>query len=402
MDGTHSRFEYDPGVIRHGRGCVQALGEELDRQSCERAVLVCGQTVGAIEAVIEPIREGLGDRLVGIFDETTPDKRLSTAIDGADRMTAVDADALVAVGGGSSLDVAKVISTVAASDTGREQLAAELSQTGTLAPPAGELPPIAAVPTTLAGADLSMLAGITVTPESGLAERPIKGGVSDRRLMPAALFYDAALVETTPRQILAGSAMNGFDKGIETLYAANATPVTDGTALRGLTLLREALPTLTGGPKSWATEQILEGTVLVQYGISRPDETTLSLIHAFGHGLRATAGIQQGVAHAIIAPHALTLLFEKVDGRRELLARALDIDTENLSETAIADTVVGEVETIRDGLGLPTQLRAVEGLARDELGTVARKTKDDSFMDNCPTGFDPTVEELTSALDAAW
>uniref|UniRef100_UPI000AF0170A iron-containing alcohol dehydrogenase n=1 Tax=Halarchaeum acidiphilum TaxID=489138 RepID=UPI000AF0170A len=47
---------------------------------------------------------------------------------------------------------------------------------------------------------------------------------------------------TTPDRVLCASAMNGFDKGIETLYARAATPVTDGTAARGLALLREALP----------------------------------------------------------------------------------------------------------------------------------------------------------------
>lgn len=402
MDSSHSRFEYDPGVISHGRGCVATVGDELDRVGCERALLVCGRTVGATDAVIDPLRAGLGDRLVGIFDETTPDKRLSTAIEGAERMETVDADALVAVGGGSSLDVAKVASIVAASDKDPEQLSAEVEETGTIDAPAGELPPVVAVPTTLAGAELSILAGITATPDAGLVEQPTTGGVSDRRLMPAAVYYDAALVETTPRKILTGSAMNGFNKGVETLYAATATPVTDATALRGLSILQQTLPTLTADPESWATEEMLRGIALVQYGISRPDETTLSLIHAFGHGLRATAGVQQGVAHAIIAPHALSVLFEQVDGRRQLLARAFDLDTEDRPEAAVADAVVEAVRTLRNKLALPTQLRALDGLDRDDLGAVARKTVDDSFMEYCPTGFEPTVEELERVLDDAW
>ena len=402
MDNTSFRFEYDPGVIRHGRGCVAALGDELARQGCSRALVVCGGTVGSTPAVMEPIREGLGDRLVGIFDETTPAKRLDTAIAGVERLRELDADSLVAVGGGSSLDVAKVMSVVSAAGGDRDGVVTEFAETGMILAPDGELPPVVAVPTTLAGADLSALAGITASPESGLVDEHRSGGVSDPRLMPAALFYDPALVETTPREILTASAMNGFDKGVETLYAANATPITDGTAMRGLSLLWDGLSTLTDEPASWATEEVLQGIICVQYGISRPEGTTLSLIHAYGHGLKATVEIQQGVAHGIVAPHALEYLFEQVDGRRELLARAFDIETGSLSKAEIGAAVVEEVEAVRDGLALPTQLRSVEGLDRDDLDTIAETTMADAFLDNCPPGFEPTVEGLKGVLEAAW
>jgi len=402
MDNTAFRFEYDPGVIRHGRGCVATLGDELAGQGCSRALVVCGQTVGSTPAVMDPIREGLGDRLVGIFDETTPAKRLDTAVSGVERMDELDADALVAVGGGSSLDVAKVMSVVAAAGADREAIGREFAETGTILAPDGELLPVLAVPTTLAGADLSALAGITASPDSGLVDEQRSGGVSDPGLMPAALWYDPALVETTPREILTASAMNGFDKGIETLYAANATPITDGTAMRGLNLLRDGLSTLTDDPASWATEEILQGLICVQYGISRPEGTTLSLIHAYGHGLKATVEIQQGVAHAIVAPHALEYLFEQVDGRRELLARAFDVETGSLSKAEIGAAVVEEIETVRDGLELPTRLRSIEGLEESDLDAIAETTKEDAFLDNCPPGFEPTVEGLTGVLEAAW
>lgn len=402
MDETGFRFEYRPGIIRHGRGCVADLSDELAALDCERALVVCGKTVGSTPEVIGPVTEGIGDRLAGVFDETTPDKRLSTAISAADRITELGADSLVAVGGGSSLDVAKGAAAVAASELDAETIAREFEATGALPVPDATLPPIAAIPTTLAGADLSMLAGITATPSSGLVDQPVGGGVGDLRLMPAALFYDGSLVETTPREILTGSAMNGFNKGIESLYAANRTPITDGTAVRGLSLLREGLPTLSGDPESWDTDAILRGIVLVQYGISRPDGTTLSLLHAFGHGLTANSDVQQGTAHAIITPHALEYLFDNVDGRRELLADAFDIETVDRCGEEVADRTVEEITAVRDSLSLPTRLRDVEGLSRDDLDAVAADTKDDSLIDNCPPELDPTTEELRGVLEAAW
>jgi alcohol dehydrogenase len=405
MTLTHDpfRFEYDPGVITYGRGCVADLAAALERHGPERALVVCGQTVGSTPEVIDPVTDGLGDRLAGVFDRTTSAKRLSTAFEGIDHVRECDADALVALGGGSSLDVAKVMSVAATSDRDREAIAAELAETGGISVPEGDLTPIVAVPTTLAGADLSILAGVTAAPDSGLVDEPVGGGVADPKLMPAALFYDPALFATTPRDVLAASAMNGFDKGIETLYARTATPVTDATASRGLELLADGLPTLAAEDSvEWDLPAILQGIVLVQYGISRPDGMTLSLIHAFGHGLTAHSEIQQGAAHAIVAPHALAELFEQVDGRRRLLAESLGVPTAGRSDGWIAQRVVESVATIRDDLELPTRLRDVSDIDRSTLDPIAETTAADSLVANIPEGFDASEARLREVLDAAW
>ncbi|WP_336326613.1 iron-containing alcohol dehydrogenase family protein [Halovenus sp. HT40] len=399
---TAYRFEYNPGIIRQGRNCVASLSDELAGLDCERAMVVCGQTVGSTDAVMDPITDGLGDRLAGVFDETTPKKRLDTVFDGARRVDELDVDALVAVGGGSSLDVAKGISAVAPAEADEDTIAEQFAAGGLLPVPDDDPLPVVAIPTTLAGADLSILGGITASPSSGLVEKPVGGGIMDPRLMPDVLCYDPALLETTPREILQASAMNGFDKGIESLYAANATPVTDAAAVRGLSLLWDALPTLSDERESWASSDILEGIVLVQYGISQPSGTTLSLIHAFGHGLTAHSDVQQGAAHAMVAPAALDYLFEHADGRRELLARAFDIDTDEYSREEVAAAIIEEVESVRDALGLPAQLRDVEDLAREDLDAVAETTMNDSLMGNCPPDLDPTVDELRGVLDSAW
>jgi len=399
MNEASTRFEYDPAVVRYGRGAVGDLDAELAEQGFERALVVCGSTVGATPAVMDPVREGLGDRLAGVFAETTPEKRLGTAAEGVDALREADADAIVSLGGGSSLDVAKVISTLAASDRSPADCGRELEATGSITVPEDGLVPIFAVPTTLAGADLTMVAGVTADPESGLVDSAASGGISGRGLMPAGVHYDPALFETTPRSILAASAMNGFDKAVETLYARSATPVTDATAMRALDRLAEGLGTFDREEiPTAAMDTAVEGILLAQYGISRPSGTTLSLIHAFGHALTRTYPVQQGAAHGVIAPHALEYLFEKADGRRDLLAEAFGV--EDADDPAAA--VVAAVADVRDALGLPTRLRDVDGPGREEFPEVARNTLDDAFMGNAPADLDPTVGDIEGVLDAAW
>ena len=397
--GGPFRFDYESPVLRFGTGTTRDLGDELAGSGLGDALVVTGSTVGSTPAVMDPVREGLGDRLAGVFDETTPEKRLATAFDAADRFAATGADAFVAVGGGSSIDVAKVASVLAASDEQKEAVFRAFDDTGTIPLPDGDLPPVVAVPTTLAGADVSQVAGITAGPESGFVDEASGGGVGDRRLMPAAVVADPELAATTPESVLAGSAMNGFDKGIETLYAANATPVTDATASRGLGLLADGLRDLgETGPTPETLEPVLEGLLLVQYGISRPDGSTLSLIHAFGHGLTRTGTLQQGVAHAVVAPHVLDYLFDEVDARRDLLADALGVaDTDNP-----AAAVVEEIGAVRDSLGLPSRLRGVDGPEPEDFPAVAEATVADSFVANAPPDLDFTVADAETILDAAW
>jgi alcohol dehydrogenase len=393
------RFEYDPATLRYAPDAVRSLGTELDEQGYDRALVVCGTTVGETPAVMDPVRDGLGDRLAGVFAETTPAKRLGTAYDGLERFCEADADCLVAVGGGSSLDVAKIISILAATDRDPAAVGTAFVDSGTIAVPEAGLPPIIAAPTTLAGADLSIVAGVTATPGTCPVAEPASGGVSDPKLMPAAACYDPELIATTPRSVLAASAMNGFDKGIETLYAANATPITDATASRGLGLLTEGLLAFgTGDDDPWVYQSITQGLMLVQYGISRADGTTLSLVHALGHGLTRTDDVQQGAAHGIIAPHALSYLFGQVDGRRSLLADALGVGGADNPATAVVDRVSEVVTT----LGLPTQLRDVAGPDRAEFPEVADAVLEDAFMTNVPSGLEPTREDIVGMLESAW
>jgi alcohol dehydrogenase class IV len=384
------RFAYNPPTIRCGPGSVAHLDTELARVDCTRPLVVCGQTVGERPAVLDPVRDGLGTRCAGVFAETTPAKRLATAVACAERMDECDADGIVALGSGSSIDVARVAGVVAASEHSPAALGDQLAATGTLSVP-DETVPIVAVPTTLAGASLSALAGVSATPDAGPVSAPAGGGVGAAQLMPAAAVYDPVLVAETPRDVLAGSAMNGLSKGIETLYASTRTPVTDATASRGLELLADSLPTLgpnrTADGESEASERdpnlggVVQGLVLVQYGASRPDGTTFSVLHALGHALRVHsrdrqtgAGVQLGRAHAAVAPAALSWLFEQVDGRRDLLARALGAET-----AAPARGVVERVRELRCALGLPERLRALAGLDRDVLEDVAT-TAADSFL----------------------
>ncbi|KTG08928.1 alcohol dehydrogenase [Haloprofundus marisrubri] len=403
-DSEHAfEFEFSPGKIVCESGAVDEIGAELERQGLDRALVVCGSTVGSTPEVIDPVRDGVGDRLAGVFAETTSEKYLRTAVKGAQVADEENVDALVALGGGSSLDVAKVIATLRSHDDSPENVAAEAIDSGELSVGENGTPtPIVAVPTTLAGADLSTVAGVTLA--MGPDDQQTGGGVADAALMPAALFYDFDLFATTPQSVLTASAMNGFDKGLEALYTSNSTPITDGTAMRGLRLLRSSLPTL-GGDDEEANERLAQavtGTVLVQYGVSTPGQYKLSLVHAFGHGFTRNYDVHQGEVHAVVAPHVLRYLFANVDARRDLLAEALGVRVEGRNDDELAAEIVDAVVEVRDGLGLPSRLRDLDEVHREAFDDVSETILNDSLMETVPSGLEPTKAEILAVLDAAW
>lgn len=397
LDTGPFTHDYRPGAIHFGRGCIASIESVLAECGIENAMIVCGHNVGANEALMGPIREGLGDRLAGTFDETTPEKSIETAIEGVERADRLDADALIGVGAGSSLDTATVMSILQARPHSLAELRGEIAESGTMALPddMDGLLPLVAVPTTFAGADLSTAAGTTATMDDGRVE---SAAVQHPALMPTALFYDPDLYETTPMGVLAGSAINGFDKAVETVYSSEANPITDATAVRSLRYLRTALPALRGAEDPRVIERAVLGIVLAQYGISRPGGSTINVVHAVGQGLRVEFGIQQGVAHAVAVPHVLRLLFEQVDGRRAVLAEGLvDGDPDDP-----ASAVLEAVTAVRDGLELPSRLRTVEGTDEARLGDAARRIHENPLLERAPPAFEPTVEDVESALRAAW
>ena len=396
------RFPYDPPTVRYARDAVDDLAGELARLECSRALVVAGETTGTSDAVGGRVESGLGDRRVDTFAGTTTDKRIATAHEVATLADDLAADVFVAVGGGSSLDIAKVAATLRETGQSLDEARAALRE-GRLALPGGADPtPIVAVPTTLAGAEVSVVAGITDAPDEpgGMV---VRGGVFDPRLMPETVVYDPSLFETTPHRVLCASAMNGFDKGLETVYARNATPVTDATAMRGLSLLRRGLPELGAGTEAWDDDVLYDcivGTMLVQYGCSRTDGTTLNIVHAYGHGVARGFAVQQGGAHAIVLPHALEHLFGEVDARRDLLAEAFDVTADTPGETA--EGIVAAVTEVRDALGLPTRLRDIEDMGREDLPAVAESVAGDGFVRNCPEGYVPDAEAILEVLERAW
>jgi len=372
--------DYQGCEIRYGRGRVAELGDALDERELGDALVVCGSNVGANEDLMDPIREGLGDRLAGVFDRTTPDKRVETAFDLLDRRAEVGADALVAVGGGSSLDIARQATLLDVDGRDLADLRADAEVRGGRA----RRPRTQDRPRAPRRRDSDDVRGrrrldrrLTGGARRGrLAHRPADDGqrrgrdARDRPRGPGAVRDDPAV----------GAGGLGHERRIETPYAADASPVSDATAVHGTRLLRDALPHVAGDRPDdpAATDRAVVGALLVQLG------RKISVIHAFGHGFARRYDVQQGTVHAVVAPHVLAYLFDEVDASRRALANGLGVATAGRDDAAIAEDVVSEVAAVRDSLPVPSRLRELDPVDEDDFPAIAEYIADDWSMEQAP------------------
>jgi alcohol dehydrogenase class IV len=390
---TPFEFDYRGSEIVYGRGAIGRLDDLLAERDLERALVVCGSHVGANDAVMGPVRQGLGDRLVGVFDETTPTKAVDTVYDGIDVVHDVEPDVLVGVGGGSSLDVARQMSAFESDGRPRSQFL-ELAREGRAeSPEAGDSRiPVVVAPSTFAGAGVSSGGSVLLLSS---ADSPTGQPIRTKgTTAPTAVLYDPDLFETTPAGPLARSAMNGFDKAIETVYARTATPLTDATAVHALRHFGDGLRSLGEDPD--AMDRAVLGVLLSQV------DRQLSIVHAFGHAFSARYPIQQGVVHAVVVPHVLRYVLEETDGYGELLAEGLGVDVRAGDPEALTAAVVSAVVEVRDSFDLPTRLRSLDPVERKDFPALAEFVLDDDVMALAPEGLDPTTDDLEAVLANAW
>jgi len=154
-DGRPFEHEYRGCDLHCGRGCIDRLDDYLAAEALERALIVCRSNVGVKNKLRTMVEAVMGDRLVGAFNATTPEKRAETAYEVIDEMDERDADVLVGVGGGNSLDIARQAIVFAADGRYLSDLREE-TRRGSIGRPESidDRTPVVVIPSRFAGANV--------------------------------------------------------------------------------------------------------------------------------------------------------------------------------------------------------------------------------------------------------
>jgi maleylacetate reductase len=260
-------FESLPSRVIFGAGSIDTLAGEVDRLGARRVVIV--GTRGRSE-LMQRVAILLGDRVAGAFDSAVV--HVPEAVATAARQYAIEnnADALVAVGGGSPIGVAKAIAMV--KDI-----------------------PIVAVPTTYSGSEMTPLWGIT--------EDGAKRTGRDPRVQPRVVIYDPELTLDLPPAVSASSGMNAIAHCVEALYAPDANPITSLMAEEGIRALAESLPVIVNSSHDVAARtRALYGAWLAGAALG---VVQMGLHHKLAHTLGGSFNLPHAETHAVLLPYTV-------------------------------------------------------------------------------------------------
>ncbi len=389
--GVPLRFDFlaNPRVV-FGWGRRAEAGR-LARTLGRRAFLVTGsntlQRQGVIDEIVATIREA-GVELVPLAVSSREPEvgDVDAAVGSLLAHEPQSGDFLIAIGGGSAIDLAKAVAAMATNRQGNS-VADYLEGVGKGLQIESPPLPMLAMPTTAGtGSEATKNAVISST------NPPYKKSLRSELMIPRVVLIDPELTVGLPPQVTAHTGMDAITQLIESYLSRRAQPIPQALALDGLARALPAIETAASdGNNRLAREAMayaayLSGMALANSGLG------------LAHGVAAALGIRRGVAHglacAVMLPAALRV---NKDVKRTEIARLWSlVDRQSrLTEADAAERFIQHIEAIARNIGIPTRLAAL-GVERSAIPALVKSSRGNS-MDGNPRGV--SDEELTTLLE---
>jgi maleylacetate reductase len=312
-----------PRVV-FGAGSLQHLEREMDLLSVKRALVL---STPEQKAQADDIAQRLGERAVGVHPKAVMHTPVESVQVGCDEAKRRDADVTIAVGGGSTVGLAKGI----ALETGL---------------------PILAIPTTYAGSEMTPILGITAD--------GIKKTQRDARMLPKTVIYDPALTLTLPAGLSATSAMNAIAHCVEALYAEAANPIISMMAQEGIRALAQGLPRVMKNLQDVdARGDMLYGAWLAGASLGA---VGMALHHKLCHTLGGSFNLPHAETHTVVLPHAVAYNTPAAESAMARVSKALHLEGPSRAACGLYD--------LAKSAGAPVALKDI-GMREEDLDRAA-------------------------------
>ena len=377
-----------PTRVVFGTGALQRLPAQVERLQMRKPLVVADQGIvksGLLARVLDVLKgSGIAH---GIFDRVNPDPTEEDAFDGVAAYRNQSCVGVIAVGGGSPLDTAKLIQLLT---THQPPLSRYDDATGGDRFVRDDLPPLIAIPTTAGtGSEVSRSAVAT------LKDTGRKTVIFSPHLMPKAAICDPELTVGMPRWLTAATGIDAFTHCLEA-YLANALhPLADAVAIDGIGRVGAALEiAVEKGTHLAARGQMMiaamEGAMAFQKG--------LGACHALAHALTPISRVHHGLANAIVLPAVLEFNRSACAARLAHVAVALG-DNSLTREEMLASNAIERIRGLLTRIGIPPRLRDA-GVREADLPLIAKKAFQDASHQTNPRQC--TEEDLLGIAKAAF
>ncbi len=341
-----------------GPGSSARLGEVIAGFGHTKLLIVTGAftaRLGMLKGLTDALTAG-GAQFV-VFDQITPDAPIPLVEQGIEFYREHGCDALVAFGGGSSMDAAKAIAMAIANPRPVRKLAGYLK--GRHTPPA-----IYAVPTTAGTGSEVTVAAVIADPE-----RQDKVVIVDPRLVPRMAALDPCLMTGLPPHITAATGIDALTHAVEAFVGNWATPYSDGMALAAVGMIFRHLRTCySDGQNLAAREQMALASTYAGLAFTRAN---VGYVHAIAHQFGGRYHTAHGLANAIVLPHVLKYSSPVITERLALLAVRAGLGKTGTAPETLAQAFLDGVDQLNRDLNIPLFLDALQEADIPELAKAA-------------------------------
>jgi 1,3-propanediol dehydrogenase len=278
-------------------------------------------------------------------------------------------DALLAIGGGSCIDLAKAVAIL--SGNGGHILDYEGIDRAT-----SLIPPMVMVPTTGgSGSDVSQFCVVTDT------RRHFKATIGGRALVPEISLTDPELLTTMSAELTAYTGIDALSHAIESLVSEACDFLSKGLAMAAIAGIVEHLPVAVQDPLDLSAREGMARASL-QAGMAFTN-ALLGATHAIAHQIGGALDLPHGLLNAILLPHVMRFNAETHAERYVDVAAALGVRTEGLDASTAAERAIERIEEISRALGIPSGLDVI-GVDPADFDTFARNALRDAYIATNP------------------
>lgn len=296
---------------------------------------------------------------VSVFDGVQPDPTTTVVDAGLAVLHKNNCDAVLAIGGGSSIDCAKVIALAAANNKTAEQ---------SLGVNSCKLPalPFFAIPTTAGTGSEGTCIAVISNPVTHAKEAAL-----DNCLIPKAAALDPVMMQKLPPHITAATGMDALTHAIESYISTAGNADTDFYGLASAKLVFENLEEACSNGDNLDAREAM--AVASYYGGLAISQALVGYVHAVSHNLGAKYGVPHGLGNALVLPHVLEMLKDAATKKMAEIAVHSGLGSATESDAALAQKLVDAVWALNKAIGIPKTTDVIQDADIDHLVTELMK-----------------------------
>ena len=369
-----------------GAGSISEIVTEAKKRAFKKALVVTDPDLIKFNVAknVTDLLEKAG-LAYDIFSQVKANPTVKVVKAGIEAFKAADADYLIAIGGGSSMDTAKAIGII----INNPEYADVTSLEGAI-DTKNPCVPIIAVPTT-AGTAAEVTINYVITDE----EKKRKFVCVDPHDIPVVAIIDAKMMSSMPKGLTASTGMDALTHAIEGYTTLGAWELTDMMHLKAIEIisrsLRKAVENDPQGREDMALGQYIAGMGFSNVG--------LGVVHGMAHPLGAFYDTPHGIANAVLLTYVMEYNAEYTGEKFKYIAEAMGVDTSGMSQAEYRAAAVNAVKQLSKDVGIPEKLHEI-GVKEEDLQALSES----AFADVC-TGGNPrpcTVESILGIYKTAF